>query len=178
MSIVTPAAGVFSLAQELLRVSIADSATFRTLVDADTQAKALERIHLDELPPAKSKKGYEKKELQQYRPYVILWAGGYRGQHSATGSAYEYERSGAFKVQFVLDIDQEVSHNGGEVGRRFMNTVIQIVEDMLALSGQAGYLAIEDFDIAEAWTRTAEEQLETEGDAATIEVEFRWGVTR
>lgn len=171
----TAASGPISLAQNYLRLTIADSAEFKTWIgDATTQAQALARIHDDGLPPPDRGGEYDLAELKKARPYVIVSTDGFGWKKTAMSTAAEFANNGTLAVTFVQDVDEAIKKNHGEIGRRFQNSIGTIISEMLALAGTAGYLNITEVDISEGWTRTHPSLHEDEGDVVSIDVEFTW----
>ena len=104
----TAATGCISLAEELLRTSLADSDNFRTWVGASgasAQAQALNRVHYESLPvPPAGQQEYTRLQLQEMRPYALIGTSGFGGRHAATGSQFEFRHHGSMNLCLLQDI--------------------------------------------------------------------------
>ncbi len=171
----TAATGSISKALANLANSIAGSSTFQGWVGAVTQAAALLSVHFETLTaPAADDGLYTKAELEALRPYALITTAGHTSEVVAGGGGSSYMRSGAMLVRFEQDIDPDDTEADGEVGRKLLNTVGDIVADMETLSGTAGYLAFDGLDMAEGYQRTAQNELSHIGDAVLVELSVRW----
>lgn len=171
----TTATGSLSLSKENLRITLADCATFRTWVGATTAAQALNRIHHEGLPPRTSGEEYTIEELNALRPYALLSTESFGSRHEAASTSFDYRDSGTIRCRLVQEVPQEIADDHGEIGRRFDNVVGGIMDDLAALSGQGGYLAIEGMDMPEPWTRTEDNRQATDGDFVQVDLLFEWG---
>ena len=136
------ASGPLSTADDRLIQTLADAAAFRTWCSAADQAEALARIHQDGLP-SPAAETYTPAELNTYRPFAICWTepdGGFRVEKDAVGGAvWEYRDGGrmaAYLEQQAPDLEP------GPLARTVKNSIGDIIDDVLALAGQAGYLAV------------------------------------
>ena len=173
----TAAKGPISTAQDLLRVTLADCAEFRSWVGAgggDIQTQARNRIHDEELPPKKVGV-YKVAELQALRPFALIDTTSYRSEHAATGDHHEPVGSGTLEVRLEQDVPAAIKNNAGEIGRRLLNTVGTIIDELWELAGQSGYLAIESIAMFEPWDRHHKNKRTTLGDAVWVFLEIEWG---
>ena len=149
----TSPAGPISLAESVLRTTLADCTHFRSWVGAANQAQALDRIYLDGLPPpANNADSHTLSELQALRPFAVIYTEeqrGWRTRQNAAGTRHWFIHSGSLTVRFEQDSPSDALDDPGELDRRFRNTIGQIVstEDdanpgLLELAGTPGYLAI------------------------------------
>ena len=99
----TTPSGSISLAQQNLKVSLADCTAFRTWCGASDQAAALARIHLEGLPdPPEGQQTYTAEQLRALRPYAIVNtkpAGGFSLALAAFGAHGDYDAAGKLEVQ-------------------------------------------------------------------------------
>ncbi|MFQ5414661.1 MAG: hypothetical protein ACE5E6_09410 [Phycisphaerae bacterium] len=171
---VTAPAGAISLAQNYLRVTLADSATFRTWVGATDRSGALLHIHDDALP-APRRGEYTLTELRSLRPYVLVSTIGLTWTRDAVSDAFEFRGSGRLPVRFVQDVDPAITLDEAEMSRTFQNTIGQIIDDIVALAGQPGYLAIERVTLDAGWSRSHKSEYRTEGDVQWWDATVEWG---
>ena len=170
--------GSMSLAQEYLRITLADCAAFRTLVGATggtAQAQALARIHHDALPPPRIGSEHSLAELELYRPCALLW----QSQNSGFGRKVVANQTsidhGVLMIRIAADVDKEISENHQEVYIRFQNAISQILDELVFLAGQAGYLAITAIDVESGPYRTHPDEYETTGDCQFCDLRITWG---
>ena len=116
-------------------------------------------------------------ELTALRPYALLSTESFDSSHDAASTSFDYRESGTIRCRLVQDVPQEIADDHGEIGRRFDNVVGGIMDDLAALSGKGGYLAIERMEMPEPWTRTEDNRQATDGDAVTVDLLFNWGPT-
>ncbi len=165
-------------AQDILRVTLADCATFRTWVDATgvaAQQQARDRIYDEGLPPPPLGVVYELEDIQNLRPHAIITTLSYRSSHDSTGSAFGFVDSGILVLRLEQDVPPDIANDMAEIGRRFTNTIGNIWDELEALAGGAGYLAIEAIDMSEPWGRSAEQDADGMGDFVRAELTITWG---
>lgn len=167
-----------SLAQENLRVTLAASSAFRSLVKAtgvSANAQALARIHHDALPPSRIGPEHSLAELEVYRPCALLWQdprGGFGRRLVATNSTIDF---GVLMMRIAADVDREISENHQEAYVRFQNVIGGIIDDLVALAGQAGYLAITQISVESGPYRTHPDEYDTVGDCQFCDLRIAWG---
>lgn len=174
----TAATNLLALAQNNLRVSLADCATFRTWVGAegdDSQQQARDRIHDEGLPEPPLGVTFGLADLQALRPHAVISTLGLHSEHGSTGSVFGFDDSGILVLRLEQDVPQDIAHDMAEIGRRFTNTIGAIWDELKALSGGGGYLAIESIDMPEPWGRSAEQDAESMGDFVRVELTITWG---
>jgi len=174
----TAAAGSLSLTLDTMRNTLAKAAAFRTWIDAsgddaNQNTQALARVFEDELPLPAAGGEYTKEELEALRPHVLVEGfDGYHSESDATGDAAAFgSRSGAISLRFVGHVPPEIENNISEIGRRIRNDVGQILDDMEALRETAGFLTITTVDIANDWQLSPDDELETMGRYAEMNVD-------
>lgn len=139
--------GALSLSKGYLRATIADCTAFRTWTSAATQAAALARIYRDVLPLPATAGKFTLAELEKLRPYCLIWSEQLKDTRIATAT---YESLGVLTARFVWDIPRLIRDQPDEAVRQLEVTVGEIVEEMEALAGTAGYLNIADTDLRAA----------------------------
>lgn len=173
---VTTAAGSLSLTLDRLCDTIAKAAAFRTWIgasgsDADQNTQAKGRVFFDELPPPDTGGEYTREQLEALRPFALIRFGNYHSESDSTGDASSFAtRSGSCMLRFVEDVPDAIHNNIPEIGRRIRNAVGQVLDDMEALREIAGYLTITSIDIPEDFQISPEDELETQGVTAELEV--------
>lgn len=170
------AAGPISLAQQNLRVTLADCATWRTWVGAVDQAQALARIHLIGLPPADDDV-YTRVELESDRPYALVWMnpeGGFSTAIDSVGASRNYADSGVLMLTLADDVPREVSKNLADADLRFNNNVGQIIGEMKALSGTSPYLAFDMLAVERGPYRALLDAVSGQGDWIGMDLRLNW----
>jgi len=178
----TAPAGCISLAQDYWRKTLAGSATLQVWAGVHTDPSpataVLERIHHEALPPPDSGGEYTLSELQSLRPYVIVWTeeeSGFELNISDMDASQGFVESGSLRAELVQDVPSEIADDPAEVDLQFRNTVGQILDDMAALAGQAGYLAFTRI-VASGPHRAHPEHVTDMGDFQVYELLAFWGV--
>ncbi|GAG46888.1 unnamed protein product [marine sediment metagenome] len=142
----TDPAGPLSLTKQAAKVTLADSATFRTLVGAANQAEALAHIYTDALPPPAAGREHTLAELEAYRPFALLSidpeGDGASATADAVGTGREYSWGGRIRLEIEQDIADDDAADPAEIALKCENTLGAIVAEMLELAGVAPYLSI------------------------------------
>ena len=175
------AVGRLTLNEEYGRVTLADAAAFRTWCNADTQAKALARIHPDALPEPGAAREHTLAELRTARPYAILYTdptpGGYvRTADAVDGDGTFHTRdSGRITVRFEQDVPDNKVHDMQAQMRVAKNSIGQIIDDMVGLAGRGPYLTIREYQVVGPF-RSPVEMKPTQGDFIWWELLLQWGL--
>jgi len=169
--------GPISLAQSHLRQMLADCPAFRTWASAADVTAALARIHQESLPPpAEHASEHTLAELHNYRPYALIWTAAENGLRlRADAASAEYEESGRLMIQLIQDVPADLAGQPAALDMAFKNSVGQIMADLCAHSGQAGYLCIRELGLAYGPYRTHPDDLPSLGDAIAVELIVDWG---
>jgi len=172
----TEPAGRLMLAQNYLKATLAASATFQTWVEAEDATEALGSIHHDGLPdPTDPDKGYTAAELTALRPYALIWTQEQAG-FSLARTAYEtWQESGRLKLLLIQDVPAAIATDIAEADLRWKNTIGQIIDDLAALAGGAGYLAIARIDLDDGPFRLVPDKQPEQGDAQGVELGITHG---
>jgi len=164
--------GSISKAVDNLRVTLADSTTFRTWVGAVDQATALVKINYESLPPPADKNEHTLAELTAYRPYALLWTSpenGFRLSH------FDNE-SGVMMLRFVQTVEIIIADDAAEIARRFLNTLGAIFDEIMALNRVGGYLATEAIELESGPFRADADEAAAQGDYIFADAKLTWGV--
>lgn len=184
MALTSPA-GPISLAQELLRTTLAACKYFQTFCGVSSSAAAAARIHHEGLPPpANHGDRYELDELAKLRPYACIYTdeqAGFSMRHDSTGDHFYYRPSGVLIARFERSLPKDVRNDFAEADRRLRNLAGQIMftddasnPGLADLSGKAGYLAIEKMTFSGIF-HTPEEELTGSGHSQAFYIDFEWG---
>ena len=175
------AVGSISKPQALLRSHIARGATFQSWTGSADATEAETHVYTGAIdPPAEGRAEYELDEWLDMRPFCLVMPSDqvtltvtHDGGVDSTG--FGFEHSGALVAMFEDNVPDELRNRPGEVEQRFQNMVGQVLDDMLATAGQAGYLsiiAVRGFGPM----RCADEEIAAEGDSIRFWLEIDWGV--
>ncbi|MFZ5785121.1 MAG: hypothetical protein ACOY3Y_01655 [Acidobacteriota bacterium] len=139
--------GSLSLAQEHLRVMLADAPVFRAWCAAADQAEALAHVYHEGLPAPPDGVEYSRDELESLRPYAVVFTAeraGFELLLSGIGETWDYNASG----RLILRLRENCPEGFGdeptsEAGLRWKNTLGGIMQDLAELSGGEGYLHVQ-----------------------------------
>lgn len=127
------AIGTLSIAIEAARNLLADSETFRTLVDATTRAEALASIYRDRLPiPADNRDTYTKAELDDYCPYALVGLPEGPNFRAYRAGAGVWSRSGTLWMAIVQSAPEGQTEAVADEG--WQDTIGAILEELSDLS--------------------------------------------
>jgi len=169
--------GSLSLAQEYLRRSLADCATFRTLCEAENQAEALARIHHEGLPEPANKVEYTHAELTGHRPHAIVYTDDYDGFQRLTESGGNFAASGRLKLRLCRTCPATVGDEPtSEANLDWKNIVGRIIGELcdLAAAGANEHLAFIRIalDYGPFWNGT--DLIATQGSWQGAEIGVDW----
>lgn len=170
--------GSISKAVDNLRVTLADSAAFRSWVGAVDQATALVKIYYESLPPPADKNEHTFAELVAYRPYALVWTvpdSGFALRHDAHSGLFVYNESGLMMIRLIQAVDAGIANDPAEISRQFLNTVGTILDQLAAKAGGGGYLAIEEMELDFGPYRGDPDERSTQGDYVGADVKLSWG---
>jgi hypothetical protein len=178
----TAAAGTISLAEEALRVALADCAAFRTWVGAADRAEALESIYVDGLPaPAGDADVHTRAELEALRPYAILFTAegdGVRRRLEAGGGTFCFDAGGRLIVRLVQDcpqsLDDQPTSWANQQWRQTVGLIRADLRQTAAQPNQAEYLAITRLAVASGPYWSPREVAVLEGVWQGVELEAVW----
>lgn len=166
--------------QELMRKSIAASATFRTLVGAANQSEALERVYGDELPKPTNSTRHSLLELQELRPCAVVWIpsnNGWQVERNAAGDVASgdcWHSSGMLECAILRNVPEVDKNDPAKVDKDFRVTIGDIVSDLIASSETADRLACHKITVMGPY-RTALDEMLAIGDAQSYNLQVEWG---
>jgi hypothetical protein len=170
-------AGSLSLAQEALRVTVADCPTFRTLAGASDRTSALAKLYHEGLPEPKNGTAFTREELTAYRPYGILYTDDRNGFKRQRGSASSFVSGGRLKLRLYRTcpalVDDEPTSDANLEWKNILGTLMSEMCD-LAVSESPDYLAFEviSLDYGPYWSRP--ELVPTQGCWQGAEIGIGW----
>ena len=137
----------FQQAQELFAKTIADCAVFRTLVGADTQEKALEKIFEDAVPEPKGE-AYTQGEMIAMRPYGMIYFDNELDsmimERDSTGGGYGcYTRSGILACEIHQNVTDDMARKPSQISREFRALMGDLADQFADLGEAGGYLLAE-----------------------------------
>jgi hypothetical protein len=183
------ASGPISLPLEYGRILVANCAAFRSWGGASSVAKAMERIHLVDVPPPEGGGSYSIDELEALRPYVTIdqfalpgsrqggdgWMSVRRGQGA-------FVDGGKLLLRFFDNVPPEDQHNAAEARLLFMNRLGGVLQEMKLKGGGDGVdadgnplLSVHGMSIWEPFRRAFEDEVPTMGDFYACGVAVTWG---
>lgn len=171
----TTPTGALSLAQKYAADSLAACAEWQSWVGAANATQAASRIYQDALPPPRFGNDYTRDELESYRPFALITTdldGGFRSQGIAYGTT---DDAGVIIIAIEDDIPEAIADHPAEIALRVRNHIGTLISQLMALSGSAGYLAIESIDVDGPY-RTHPNKIETIGDMQVVELRCTWGM--
>jgi len=174
----TTPAGCLSLAEENLRLTLADATAFRTWCGAADQAAALARIYREGLPAPQHGDNYTAEELSLYRPYAVVFTleqAGLTKTLDSISAHYEFAAQGRLKLRLYQNCpggfnDQPTS----DANIQWKNSIGQIIDGLCDLAGQAGYLACSEIrvDAGPYWAHP--KKVPVEGLWQGVELGIAW----
>ncbi len=176
---VSAAVGPISLAEKHFALSLADSPAFRLFAAAGTQATALAKIHFDSLPiPEASAPDYTRAQIEAQRPYALTYTAeeeGFRFIRDAAGADASYSSFGAIMFELVRNVTAAEALDPAELMRLFKNEIGTICQDVLALSGQATYLYVDQISLVDGPHQTHPDWVEAHGDSVGAQLMADYG---
>lgn len=171
-------AGSISLAQENFRVTIADTATFRQLVEAADRAAALEHLYHDGLPEPANGTEYTKEEIQDYRPWGIVFTDDHRGFRRRKVSTGGFRSSGRLRLRLCRECPNPTADGpNSEAVLEWKNIVGQIIAELcsLAVAGDSEHLAFDEIALDYGPFASAPELAAAQGVWQGAELSVAWG---
>lgn len=171
------AEGPIALAETYLGNMVADSARFRTITGASDRTTALNRIHFGALPPPAVGGTFTRSELEKYRPYAVIYTDedeGFRRVLSSVSDHNNYDDHGAVMMVLEMDVAENTRNNPAEVARAFINIMGVLLDEMVQMSGQAGYLDVQTMAVEFGPARSHEEDYSKRGDYVSALMRFTY----
>jgi len=166
------AAGTLSLIEDVLRDTLADSATFRAVCGAADRTAALARIHLERLPdPADEAEVYSRAEMEAYWPYAIV------ATDTEEGASYRRDAASSWLVDATLwlMLGRQVpdGYDDAQADLEFKNYVGKILDELcdLADTGEAdgvSYLQFVSMDVIAGPFRSIEDDVAGKGEEQAV----------
>jgi len=157
--------GMLSLPLSYLRAAISASSNFQTLVGAANAAAALAYIHVAE---------YESDTPAP--PFaVVAWGDDAQVEATSGGTRDRFTRTGSLIV--ILRTAVDADHSSQDAAYTFLNVAGAILNDVMALSGTAGYPSIKTISPLLPPSRPHEDEKASYGDffEAAWRIEY-WGI--
>jgi hypothetical protein len=171
----TVPADSLSLAQEHLRLMVADSTAFRAWAAAASQAAALARIHHDVLPAGAGTE-HTLAELQAARPFAIVWTdpeGGYEFSLASFDDGFSYRDAGRIWLLLEQDVPAADADDPAELHIKLRNLMGALIKDLCGMAGKAGYLNLTK-GIVFGPTRGDDEDIPGQGDYMQMALRVDW----
>ncbi len=157
---VTPS-GIMSLPLAHLRTLVANCSSFQSWTGAANAAAAEAFIHLVNLP-----------DDSLVRPYVLIdFNDKWKSQKVAE---FQFEKRGELYLLFEDDVAVANQASEADAVFDFMNNVGAVLEEMMSLSGQNGYLNLVEIEINDQPERTTSEESEMNEDYYTASFDVVW----
>jgi len=172
--------GYISAARDRFKTTLADCASFRTLVSAANRAEALVHIYDSALPVATAGYGYEnsRAEMEALRPYARIWIApsqGYSIKAIATsGSLRSWRDKGEVWCELEYDIAAGDTADDSAVQCDGEDLFGSIIQDLLLLIGGADYLNITEIELVGGPDRVLMNEREGYGDAQGGLLRIAW----
>lgn len=181
------ATGPIATAKGLLRTMLSNCYAFQTLDGVSrSSSELLERIYLDALPPPRGQDAdYTREQLEDLRPYAIVYMPEERGfetWHTSSGGRQGFTPRGVLRIILFRDVPADEQDDPGAADRSFENAVGSIIQSgvtnqpgLVELSGTSTYLQLGWIGL-DSIERSHPNQYPTEGDFQAASITVRWGV--
>lgn len=169
------------------RQMLADCYYWRRLADPEDpwdDSTALAHVHYDGLPAPVSGPDHSLQELNDYRPFALLWtdqAGGLRVRATSAGFCCT-KPSGVIVVQLELPVPEDLAANPSAVAEYLSRQIGRIIQShdaakpgLFELAGRAGYLPLNEV-LLFGYVRTDDKSVRDIGDVAVAELQLSWGM--
>jgi hypothetical protein len=169
-------AGSLSLNEQLLRNTLAASATFQTLVGATSAAGALTNIHYEGLPPPAGDE-YTDVELAEYHPFAFVSAAvpqGFQARADAVGIGKWFSQSGTLWVHLRRFVPSDLLVDKAQADLDWTNILGQIIDELCELAGRSEYLDFHTITLV-GWWRNPRDEYATQGQIQAADIELAWG---
>lgn len=171
----TAPAGCMSLAQEYLRITLANSATFQALVEhVDDVDSTKESIYHEGLPAPADGDAYTAAELEAYRPYAVVSTREEQGFGKRRDALGAFVDSGFLMLEIVRTSPEDLLDDRAELDLTWRNIIGQILDELEALAGTAGMLDIKALNLVAGPDRMHPDPAEAQGDTQFATVEVHW----
>lgn len=180
------ATGPISSAKSLLRTMLSKCAALQAIDGASfSEAELLERIYLDALPaPPDFRPEYSREEMEQLRPFVLLYMPGMTGfgmQAVSAGSVTGAASHGSFIVELHRSVPEAETKDPGAIDRSLENILGRLLStnDMNSpglwqLSRYGTFLELTNTELLEVF-RTHPDEVPSKGDFQIATLLVQWG---
>ena len=181
------ASGPIATAKSLLRAMLSGCYAFQNLDGVSRSASVLlDRIYLDALPPPRGQAAdYTREQLEDLRPYAIVYMPEERGfetWHTSGGGRQGFTPRGVLRIILFRAVPEDEQDDPGSADRSFENAVGSIIQSgvtnqpgLVELSGTSTYLQLGWIGL-DSIERSHPNQYPTEGDFQAATITVRWGV--
>lgn len=170
----TSPSGIISLPKYQVRLMVADSTTFRTLVGAANQGEALASVYRDKLPD-QSAQEYTKAELEGYRPCAIVYVPPFGVSSTVESDPTGLHHSGNVEVRIERNVPEAMLDDPEEALLTWDNIVGAIYDEVADQAREAEKLAAMSMAIKEMPYMGAPEQEERFGVYQGVVFTLGWG---
>jgi len=174
---VTPS-GSMSLAQEHFRVTIADCATFRSLVNAADRPAALAHLYHEGLPPPSNGSEHTAEEHDELRPWGIVFTDEHRGFQRRVVSTGGFRSSGRLRLRLCRSCDDLTDlEPTSDAMLEWKNIVGQIIAELCAhsIAGDPDHLVFDEIAVEYGPFASHPELAPTQGIFQGVELSVSWG---
>lgn len=171
------AEGGLTAAEDNLKATLAASARFQTWANSAGNAElAAARIYIDDLPEAPGDQdSYTAEQIAGLRPFAIIRTEPRAGYSKGRVGTKAYVEAGKLHIVLEENVDPTMADDVAILERTFKNTLTVILDEMLALAYEPGYLAI-DLITFHGPGRCSENEATGEGDHHFAMFEINWGI--
>lgn len=170
----TSPSGIISLPKYQVRLMLADSTTFRTLVGAANQSEALASIYSDKLPDPSGTE-YTKTELETYRPFGVVYIPPFGVSSTVESDPVGLYHSGNVEVRMERGVPEAMLDDPEEALLTWDNIVGAIYDEVASQAREAERLAAMSMAIKELPYMGAPEQAERFGVYQGVVFTLGWG---
>jgi len=161
---VTPT-GMLSLPIENLRILLAASTTFQTLVNAGDAAAAKPYVYVDSIDESVS------------RPFALVSDQAWNLSLVGQGAVNAFDEGGVLLLEIQAGVGDAYEDDGAgnNPGFEFRNTIGAIVEEMLDLAASGTYLDVSGVRFEVPPTRVLPETEAADEDFFAVRLQLQWG---
>lgn len=169
----TAPTGSMGKARQYLRAMLAASSAFRTWVDADNEAQALNHLFYDALPlPRENAEIYSESEVEAYWPYALIYVQDFFCPRTSHDAFFDGGEFGIHLCQAVMEGDTD---SPDEISTKLYNVAEGIMSDLKGGIQTAGYLDFEGIGIDGPMCRSHPDDAEGIRDEVELDLSVVWG---
>ncbi len=175
------ASGIISEPLENFRTLVTNSSNFQTWVSHDNAADAKHHAFILDVPDVNTP-GFDAAGLNAWEPYCLIMYDEWSRPAHATGVAQVYGTTGAIKCRFFNRIsasspDYTPDTQAENAVWDWANDLSGIIDDILDLAGQSGFLMVTGGNISDGPFRSTKGEKQTQGEYFDAEFTFPFGLT-